>query len=165
VLSRRICDPITMILPGDDAVDPSSDFVAYFDGSDGMSAVCDESKLTLVDGRVPSRFHLRPLTHRQRIAAHTYELMSFAQQLFVVRCALVRASGYSVNGVPVAEPERKKAGDLGELVTEEWLLTVAALTDDDIGALAIAALAISENKRPLLNALGPLYGARASAQG
>jgi hypothetical protein len=49
---------------------------------------------------------------------------------------------------------------MGELVTEEWLLRRAALGNDDIGALAFAAFAISENKRPLLNACVRLYGAR-----
>ena len=163
MLSRRIYDPITVILPGDDAVDWSASDVAGYFGVDvdATGKVCDESRLKFVDGKVPSRFVLRQLTHRQRIATHGYESMSFAQQLFIVRCALLRVSGYEVGGEPLGEPERLREGDLGELVVAAWLLDKARLSNDDIGALAIAALAISENKRPLLSALGPLYGARA----
>jgi len=160
VLTRRIYDPISVILPGDDAVDwPTSDVLGYF-GADADGKICDESRLRLVDGKTPTRFTLRQLTHKQRIAAHGYDTMSFAQQLFVVRCALLRVTGFEVGSAPMSEPERSRDGDLGELVSAEWLLDKARLGNDDIGALAIAAVAISENKRPLLRALGPLYGAR-----
>lgn len=161
MLSRKIYEPIKMILPGDDAIAPGADYVEYL-GADPESGdkVCDEEKLQFVNGRTPTRFTLRPMTHKQRIAAHGLETMSFGHQLFVVRCGLVRISDYEVDGAPVMEPARRRSGDLGELVTEEWLLSTAALSNDDIGALAIAVLAITENKRPLLTSLGPLYGAR-----
>ena len=161
MLSRRIYDPITVILPGDDAVDwQASDVQAYF-GLDGDGKICDETKLRFVDGTTPSRFTLRQLTHRQRIAAHAFDTMSFGQQLFAVRCALLRVSGYEVSGSPLGEPDRQRDGDLGELVATEWILDKARLSYEDVGALAIAAMAISENKRPLLRALGSLYGGRA----
>lgn len=163
MLSRRVYDPITVILPGDDAVDwAASDVLGYLGvDADTTGKVCDESRLKFVDGKTPTRFTERQLTTRQRIASHAFETMSFAQQLFIARCALVRVAGYEVAGVPLGDPDRVRDGDLGELVTADWLLDKARLSNDDIGALAIAAMAISENKRPLLRALGPLYGARA----
>jgi hypothetical protein len=146
MLKRRILDPIRLVLPDDDAIGPESDYQAYLDGW------CDWQHLKLVEGAKPSVFTVAPLTHRQRIARDQHGTRA-AQMDYTVRASIRAVSNVTIER-PGGEIETLDAPQIRDgLVTSEWM-DRAGFTEDEFGALYLAAAAVTEVQLPFLSRLG-----------
>jgi len=134
--------------------DPAIDLEATVYG-DYWDSLFDSEKLVFKTGEQPSWFTIQPMTTAQKIAAPPRDKLTALQRAaFVVRCGLTRIDGYTVvdeqgNETAPPQPVRRRAGNLGELATEEWLLEESQLSEREIRALALMIEHISEAQAPL----------------
>ena len=152
MLNRKVTDSIRFVFKDDDALDCTDEQYR-----DYLGAGCDWEKLKLRDGAKPTVFTLQQVTHRQKLARDSFE-RGFAQACFTLRCGLQRIENYAVE-MPdgkvehFSDLERRREGDLGEIVTEAQLEKLH-LSMNEIGAMSFAIAAISEANLPLLRLCG-----------
>ena len=161
MLKRKVTASIRFVFAEDDALSCTEDeYNAYLEGG------CDWTKLKFKEGAKPTVFTLQQLTHRQKLARDTFS-DGFGKSCFTVRCILLKLENYAIE-LPSGELEhfedleRKREGELGELVTEAQLAKLH-LSMNELGALSLAGMAISEANLPLLRLCGFRAGELASS--
>jgi len=141
-------DPDRRLVVIDDAVNhKASDIPGY------VTSFYDTSKLVFRPGEQPSWFTIAPVSMAQKLAAPPRgRETELARAAWFVRCGLVRIDGYVLTAAdgsqaPVAQPDRKAHGKLGEVASEEWLAE-CGLTEHDVMALGAMIEFISEAQGP-----------------
>lgn len=149
-LGQKAVKPVWVILPGDSSIqdDPAGDkYDAYQE-----SHFADRSVLSLNEADPPAEFLIRPLTDAQRDAVEAMGTHRSKGKM-AIRCALMKIKNYAKEDLTGAiisdhDPKRKAHGDLGEIITHEWMADFNMRTAV-LAALWQAISVISEAERPL----------------
>jgi len=140
VLKRKVLGPTKVVLRCDPALSPTMDYHAY------SAAHFAAEKLVLRDGERATVWTIEPLTFRQRALVDRFEGRN--RKSAIVQCGLRGVEGYYVEAqsgqdAELRQPERHTVGELGHIVTDEWMAE-ANLLDDELAQLSDAIWEISE---------------------
>jgi len=145
-IGRRVVLSARFVLSGDSAIKDGCDYDAY------RESCFDIEKLEFKADEKPTIFHIKPLTVEQRMHMHGVP-SAIDGAWFALRCGLEKVDNYllqDASGNDSALPPivHQSKGDLGRLVSLDWLEQAAFPTDQWI-EVAGAISRISEASRPL----------------
>lgn len=142
-LGHKVLDAIDFIHPEDSAIDQvktvKEDFENYVIGF-------DQKYLTFVEGKKPTIFRLKQLTHEQKIKRA--QLIAAERPDYIIKCGLISIENYFINkngiDVEVSKIDRDKEG----LITQKWINDLN-LPIEYMHTVSAAILRISELTTPL----------------
>jgi len=139
-MGHRVLDGVEFIHPFDTALDEeNSDYSAY-----ALSCYRKRDHLAFHDGMRPTVFHIRQLTHQQKLHRHNMP-DGFARDEFTVRCGLTLIDNFEGSLPPM---NRVSESGLKDIIARKWM-DDANLGEYTITGLSAGIFKISELSLPL----------------
>jgi len=150
MLGKRIVGPRDVVALWDPAVnDEGTDAEAYAESLFDFNA----GHVKIHEGGKPTIWRMGPLTEAQKRHAAGYTMRSPEWCDFVFRCSIHGVRDYLIQNEDgsereITQPDRKDRPGMGEMASEEWLLS-SGISMREIEGLAAVGWMISEAMPPL----------------